>query len=377
VVWALNPSYLSSGPTYSRPAVKALQKNEMNRTIHINRNLINFGIPLALLGTLILLMKSSFLNGNDTLNFAITADLLLTVPLVYFLLIRKSEIPKTTVIPVMIIGLLIGSYFLPQESQTYLSIFKTWALPVIEISILTFVIFKVRSAIRKYKGLKGTTPDFFNALKSTCNEILPKKLVLPFATEVAVFYYGFINWKTRETNDNEFTYHKKSGTPALFYAFILIIAVETIAIHFLLTRWSFIAAWILTALSIYTAIQVFGFAKSLAQRPISINQGSLTLKYGILNEVEIPFSDIDKVELSRKSLEKTDLTKTLSPLGELESHNVIIHLKRGNELVGLYGMKKKFNQLGLHIDKPIEFNEKMKNALQQWSVLIKYQINFV
>lgn len=337
----------------------------MNGTIPINRNLINFGIPLLLLGILILLMKSSFLNGNDTLNFAITADLLLTVPFVYFLLIRKSEIPNTTVIPVMIIGLLVGSYFLPQESQTYLSIFKTWALPVIEISILTFVIIKVRRTVKTYKELKSATPDFYDTLKKVCSEILPKKLVLPFATEVAVFYYGFINWKTRETNDDEFTYHKRSGTPALFYAFILIIAVETVALHFLLARWSIVAAWILTALSVYTAIQVFGFAKSLSKRPISINKDSLTLKYGILNEVDIPFSDIDKVELSRKSLEKEELTKTLSPLGELESHNVIIHLKKENELVGLYGMKKRFNLLGLHIDEPKEFNERMKNALQQ------------
>ncbi len=334
----------------------------MNRTIHINQNLINFGIPITLLGTIILLLKSSCLNGNETLNFAITVDLLLTIPLVYFLLIRKSEIPNTTVIPFMLIGVLIGSYFLPQESQTYLSIFKTWVLPVIEISILTFVVIKVRSAIRKYKGLKGTTPDFFSTLKRTCYEILPQKLVLPCATEIAVFYYGFINWKAKETNDNEFTYHKKSGTPALLYTFILIIAVETIAIHFLLSRWSFIAAWILTALSIYTAIQVFGFVKSLTQRPISINQNSLTLKYGILNEVEISFSDIDKIELSRKSLEKNELTKTLSPLGELESHNIIIRLKKEKELVGLYGMKKRFNILGLHIDEPEEFNERIENA---------------
>lgn len=338
----------------------------MGRTMLLNRSFINFGIPLGLLVALIFLMKSSFINGNDTLSFAITADLLFTVPLVYFLLISKTEIPNTTVIPVMIIGLFVGSYFLPQESQKYLSIFKTWALPVIEISILTFVIIKVRSAVKKYKGLKGSTPDFFNTLKSTCYEILPNRLVLPFATEVAVFYYGFINWKTREINDNEFTYHKRSGTLALFYAFILIIGIETIAIHFLLIRWSLIAAWILTALSIYTAIQVFGFAKSLAQRPISINQDSLTLKYGILNEVEIPFSDIDKVELSSKSLEKNELTKTLSPLGELESHNVIIHLKKENDLVGLYGMKKRFILLGLHIDAPKEFNERMENALQQY-----------
>lgn len=337
----------------------------MNRALHINRNLINFGIPLILLGTLILLIKSTFLNGNDTLDIAITADLLLTVPLVYFLLIRKSEIPNISVVPVMITGLLIGSYFLPKESQTCLSIFKTWALPVIEISILTYVIIKVRKAIKIHKSLKGSKPDFFNALKSICYEILPKKLVLLFATEIAVFYYGFFNWKTKKINENEFTYHKNSGTPALFGGFIMIIGVETVALHFLLARWNIIAAWILTTLSVYTAIQVFGFAKSLSKRPISINKDSLTLKYGILNEVEIPFSDIDKVELSRKTLEKEELTKTLSPLGELESHNVIIHLKKEHELVGLYGMKKKFNLLGLHIDEPKEFNKRMENALQQ------------
>ena len=40
--------------------------------------------------------------------------------------------------------------------------------------------------------------------------------------------------------------------------------------------------------------------------------------------------------------EKEKLIKTLSPLGELESHNVIINLKRENTLIGLYGIKKNF-----------------------------------
>ncbi len=337
----------------------------MNKSISINRNLINFGIPFGLLAVLILLMKSSLSNGNNAFNIGITIDLLLTVPLVYYLLIRKSEIPKTTVIPLMTIGLLIGSYILPLESQTYLLIFKTWALPVIKVSILAFFIHKVCLVIKKYKTLKESTPDFFNKLKSICSEILPKKLVLPFATEVAIFYYGFINWKKIKINNNEFTYHKNSGTPALLGAFILIMGIEIFALHFLLAKWSLLLAWILTALSIYTSIQIFGFAKSLTKRPISINKESLTLKYGVLSEAEIHFSDIDKVELSTKSLEKSKLTKTLSPLGELESHNIIIHLNKENELVGLYGKKKKFIILGLHIDEPTEFSKRMKNALQQ------------
>lgn len=345
--------------------LEVLITNHMNRTITLNRSIIIVGIPLILFGILIFLMESSFFIGNTTMNLAISIDLLLIVPLVYFLLIRKSEISKTTVVPVMIIGLLIGSLFLPKESQTYLTIFKTWALPVIEISILTFVIIKVRRAIEKYKSLKGATPDFFDALKNTCSDILPKKMVLPFATELAVFYYGFINWKSREINENEFTYHKNSGTPALFGGLIMIVGIETFAFHFLLARWSIVVAWVLTSLSVYAAIQLFGFAKSLSKRPISINRDSLTLKYGILTQVEISFSDIDKVELSKETLEKDKVTKTLSPLGELESHNVVIYLKQENELIGLYGMKNKFKVLGLHIDEPKEFNERMNNTLQQ------------
>ena len=337
----------------------------MNKAINLNRNIINFGIPLSLLVVLIFLMKSSLFTENSTMSLAITIDLLLSVPLVYFLLIRKSQIPKTTVVPIMIIGLLIGSYFLPKENQQYLDIFKFWLLPFIELAVISYVIYNIRKAVLKFKKNENSIFDFFTILKEICYEILPKKAVIPVVTEVSVFYYGFINWKKRILNKNEFTYHKNSGTPALFGGFIMIIGIETFALHFLLARWSIVVAWVLTALSIYTALQVFGFAKSLSKRPISINKDSLTLKYGILNEVEIPFSDIDKIELSKKPLEKHELTKTLSPLGELEGHNIIIRLKKENELVGLYGIKKKFNVLGFHIDEPKEFNERMENALQQ------------
>ncbi len=125
----------------------------MNGIITLNRSLISFGIPLGLFVVLIFLMKSSVLSGNDALNLAITADLLLTVPLIYFLLIRKTSIPKTTVIPVMVVGLLIGTIFLPKDGQTYLDLFKIWILPVVEISILTFIGIKVHAATKNIKAL--------------------------------------------------------------------------------------------------------------------------------------------------------------------------------------------------------------------------------
>lgn len=337
----------------------------MNRTINLNRNLIAFGVPLSLLMILIFLIKSSILQGNDTLNLAITADLLLTVPLVYFLLIRKTEIPKTTVIPVMIIGLLIGSYLLPKESQTYLTLFKTWALPIIELSVLTFVVIKVRGAIKKYKGLKGLTPDFYTALKNTCYEILPKYVVMPVVTEIAVFYYGFLNWKKRVLKENEFSYHKDSGTITLLIAIIFIVAIETFIFHFLLSKWSDLAAWILTFVSIYSAIQIFGFLKSMLKRPISLEDNKLYLRYGIMNESTIDLREIDSIEISSRDIELNKKTRKLSFLGELESHNVIIRLKTEHTLIGLYGIKRKYEVLALHVDDKIAFKNRINNALQQ------------
>jgi len=335
----------------------------MDRNISIDKNLITFGIPVILLGTLVLLMKSPIFVENDSMSLAVTVDLLIVVPLVYFFLIRKREIPKTTVVPLMIIGLVIGTYFLPEANQGYLKLFKNWALPVIEISVLTFIAIKLRSAILVFKLQKGKSPDFYTTLKRVCGEIVPKKLILPFSTEIAVFYYGFIHWKSTKLQNNEYTYHKNSGTPALFWTVILLIVTETIALHFLLGIWSALAAWILTGLSVYSAIQIFGFAKSLTKRPIAINEDSLSLKYGILNEVEISFSSIDTIELSTKPLKKDVLTKTLSPLGELESHNVVIHLKIEKELIGLYGMKNNFKTLGLYVDEPSDFVDKIQDRI--------------
>lgn len=336
----------------------------MNRTLRINSNLINFGVPLVLLGILILLINSSFPNGDNTLNFAITVDLLVTVPFVYFLLIRKSQVPKTTVVPVMVIGLLIGTNLLPKENQIYLDLFKSWGLPVIELTILIFVIIKVNKAIRAYSKLKRKSPDFYDTLKSVSSEILPKKLVLPFSLEVAVIYYAFINWKKRHLNKNEFSYHKSSGTIALLGVTLFLIAIETFVLHLLLSKWNNTAAWILTFLSVYSGIQLFGFLKSMARRPISIKDEKLCLRYGIMKETTINLKNIDSIEISSKDIELNKETRKLSLLGELESHNIIIRLKQENELTGLYGIKLRYKNLALYVDKKNEFTNRINNALQ-------------
>lgn len=330
----------------------------MNESLNIQKNLIIFGIPILIVGILVLIAKSSFFEVHpNRLSIGITIDLLLTVPVIYLMLIRKTSIPKTTVVPIIIVGMLICSIILPEENQFYLELFKTWILPIVELSIVSYIIHNVSKAVKQYKSNKIESADFFTTLKTTCYEMLPKITVIPFVTEISVFYYGFVYWKKRELDENEFSYHKESGTITLLIAIIFIVAIETFVLHTLLTKWSNVAAWILTSVSVYSGVQLLGFLKSMYKRPILIKNGKLFLRYGIMNETIISIDNINSIELSSKDIELNKETRKLSFLGELESHNIIIRLKEENILTGLYGTKCKYRNLVLHVDKNAEFKD--------------------
>ncbi|WP_347172646.1 hypothetical protein [Polaribacter uvawellassae] len=338
----------------------------MNKIINFPKNLIIFGTPILIIGLMVLLSKTTiFTNNSNSLAIGITFDLLITVPFVYFLLIRKTSIPKTTIFPFLILGIVVCSFILPTENQYYLDLFKVWILPIVEFSILSYVVYNVRKGIKKFKARKTESFDFFTTLKNTCYEILPKRVVIPVVTEIAVFYYGFIYWRKRKLKDNEFSYHKESGTITLLIAIVCIVAIETFVLHNLLEKWSTIAAWILTFLSIYSGIQIFGFLKSIYKRPIIIENNQLYLRYGIMCETTININDIEAVEFSSKDIEPNKETRRLSFLGELESHNTIIRLKRENILIGLYEIQRKYKNIVLHIDNKTEFKNLLLNAIQE------------
>ncbi|PTB96862.1 hypothetical protein C9994_05515 [Marivirga lumbricoides] len=336
----------------------------MNKILSINRPYLAFLVIIFLFAALTILSQSDAFNIHAAnLSVGITADLLIVIPLFYYLLIRKTSIPKTTVIPIMVVGMILGFYIIPPENQYFLSQFKSFALPAIEVAILSFIIYKVRKAVVLFNRTKERSKDFFNVLIKICSEILPKALVMPFATEVSVFYYGFMVWGKRKLTKDEFTHHKFSGATAVLSVFLLIILVETFVIHLLLIRWNTIVAWIITGLSIYTALQVWGIIKSIPQRPIIIHGNGLTLRYGILNETFIPFENIDRIESFNKSINEEDQIVTLSPLGELEAYNILISLKSEGNMKGLYGIRKKYNRIAFHIDNKEEFLSSLQKLI--------------
>ncbi|MCD2259851.1 hypothetical protein [Psychroserpens luteolus] len=338
----------------------------MTKPSFLKQNAIAFLIPFTLLLALVITLNSgAFSTHQSQLSVFITIDFIVTIPFIYFLLIRKRQISNLTIAPFLILCVVVASYTIPTANQDTLDLVKTWLIPIIELSVFSIVILKVRKAIRYYSSLSKQQSDFYNILKKTCASIFPEGAAKLVANEIALIYYGFFNFKKIRLKANEFSNYKDSGILTTLSAFIFVIGIEMTVVHLLVIRWSPVFAWILTGLSFYSALQLIGIIRSVPKRPLVINNDYLHLRFGILSDTTIPIEAIKTIDFVGSSAidKKNKETKTLSLLGEMENSNIIIHLKTPQHLNFLYGKPKSYTTLLLSVDDKHTFKTEIEQLI--------------
>lgn len=323
-----------------------------------------FSLPLIMLLTVVALLRSPglFTGSEGAMYRALTLDLTLSIPLVYFLVIRKRSIPNLTVVPVFILGIVIASLLVPQGHQQSLELIKTWVFPLVELGVFSLLVYKVVSLKKAFAQHKNKQFDFIDTFRMAADGILPKKAIGPFTTEASMFYYALFTWKKPTLAKGSFSYHKNSGVQALLFALLMAVVIETAAIHFLVIQWSVAAAWILSALSVYTGLQVFAYIKSIPRRPTTLEQGVLTVRNGLMGSCKISLSNIQKIEVFKGDLPQgyEDIKKM-----SLFYQNVVLHLQEEVSVEGLYGITKRTNALAFYIDDLNSFEAEVGSALKQ------------
>ena len=195
----------------------------MTKSIHFRSYLIAFGIPLLLILSLIGLLQSQLYDANASqLTTYIIIDFIITIPIVYLLLINKTRISKLTVAPFIIASVILASYVIPEAHQDTLTVAKTWLIPIVELGVISIVIYKMIKAIRVYRKAAYEHHDFFSVLNETCASLFPKSAARLVANEVALIYYGFFNFKKKELKSNEYTNYKGSGVLSTLGAIIFV-----------------------------------------------------------------------------------------------------------------------------------------------------------
>ena len=333
----------------------------MDTRLTLNYHLFITGIPVLFIACIWALVNSPYY--FEELAIPVTLDLVLTTPIIYYLLIRKKTVPKITVVSVFIISIIVASYIIPEKDQGVLNLAKAYALPLVELGVISFVLWKARLIYLSFSKSKTENLDFYDLISEASAKVLPSPVNGLLATEISVIYYSIIHWKKKLTyTDNEFTYHQKNGILSVIYAFMGLACIELFVVHMLIAKYNIFWAWVASGLTLYSLLQIFALIKSISRRPTVLNFENkiLQLRYGFFSQVDIAVEEIKNIELSRKSISEQD-TKTiaLSPLGLLDSHNVILHLESEHQLIGLYGRKKKFEKIAFYIDE----REKLKQSL--------------
>lgn len=199
---------------------------------------------------------------------------------------------------------------------------------------------------------------------ATCQSLFPKTISKLVANEIALLYYGCFNFKKTILKSNEFSNYKGSGILSTLSALILVVGIEMITVHFLTAKWSPLLAWILTGLTVYSALQLIGIIRSIPKRPITLHPNKLVLRFGILSETTIAYHSIKSIELANASnVDKNKTTRTLSRLGELENSNIVIHLRSPQKLNCIYGKPKTFTKLLLFVDGNKSFKTQVETHL--------------
>ncbi len=188
---------------------------------------------------------SGLLYKHPGLAIGITYDLAFTVPLVYFLMIRKKNIPKTTVIPFFVLGLLVAKFALPAGRQYHVSLLFSYVLSIVELLALIFMGTKIYKITKAYRRGDNRSRDQLHAFQQIAAAFGKGRIASAIGMEMAMMYYAFFAWKPKRSK-GAFTYHKENGLVALLAVLLLLILAETFILHVLRAHWSVAVAWVLT-----------------------------------------------------------------------------------------------------------------------------------
>lgn len=135
------------------------------------------------------------------------------------------------------------------------------------------------------------------------------------------------------------------------FASVLLIALtfESIPVHFVLPRSNPLAAWLLTAASLYAILWVLALLRSAQLRPILLGPETLVLRAGFLWQLEIPLAHIASLDpVTGPAPDRK--TPGYLRLVVFNDPQFILRLTTPATATGLYGLRRTISSIGLAVD---------------------------
>lgn len=286
---------------------------------------------------------------------ALTLDLTVGVPvLVYLFLVRTQRWPWIALVPTAVVGYVLATATLPEQHHTVLEVLRLLVIPA-ELALVTYLLVQAKKV---FASAPDRSDDFVTRFRWTARQVLGSRIAADIlTTEVGILYHAFHPGASRVQDHRAYTVHRETGYLSVLLGLLLVLLVETLALHLLVSQWSAIGAWVLTGLSVYALIWFVGDYRAFAARPVRLGASHVLVRVGLRWEVTLPLDAIAAIEVHPSLKDKPEEALSVVVLGR---PTLRLTLRHAVQVIGVYGMRKTTDDIWLHVDEVDRFC----NALQ-------------
>ena len=219
---------------------------------------------------------------------------------------------------------------------------------ILEIALVAFVVVRARTSFRE---ADVGAADPLDRVREAVESIVPAPRVAGMlAAEIAVFVYALGSWRSRPlvpAGGQAFT-DRRDGATTLYGSLAVMTMMESVVMHLVVAHWSRTGAWIVTGLSVYTAVWCVAMARALVLRPCVVDGDRITLRAGLLWTLRLRREDIANThapapDQPRRATGYVRLTTLTAP-------TLILELAAPQMAQGLLGIERRVTRIGLAPD---------------------------
>ena len=306
-----------------------------------------------------------FPHNTDLLALAVTADLTLGIPALYYLLmVRARHSPATALAPVFLGAVILAHLVLPASAEMYLDRVE-YLLPLVEGAALLYGLLKARAVVRRYRQLRPAAVYASDALAASLRDTFgPGRLLGVLVTELSLPYYVVGGWfrsfKNSDPANIPITVYRRSGYGGVIAMFASLIVLETIGLHLLIQHWSPTAAWVLTVLSIYGLVWVVGDYHAVRLHPLVLGPRTLYIRTGFRWRVDVAWTNIASV---RRTTARDKLLHGYLNVAVYGEPRFVLQLGEPATAYGLFGIQRRVSHIGLTVDDETLFQAELNKRL--------------
>jgi hypothetical protein len=297
------------------------------RTSILRTPTLRFGVvALIVVSACVVVLRTHTAATNAAVAaWGATFDLTITIPLCYwFFVVRTGKARPLTIAPVFIVGTLLAMMLVPRGEQHFVRELRMFVVPAAEVLLMGAF---VQRAVRLRRAGKSIVQSLGG----------DGRLAAIVASEAMMFYYALFCWR-KKPDQRGTSFHERNGWSSIVACIIVLIAAESIGVHFFLRMWKPAAAWLWTAFDVWAIVWLLGDYHALRLRRTTIDADALHLRFGMRWNATVPLAQIESIREIRE--ERDWKRRDVLRIAILDEPRWLIALREPILVHGLIGMTK-------------------------------------